>query len=84
MTGVAAGGAGVVAVGGLLDGDTAAVWTSPDGVTWTRILSDEAVFGGPGSQVMWGVAAFGAGVVAVGLDDAAGDAVAAVWVALSG
>ena len=46
---VAAGGPGLVAVG--LDssgGDwDAAVWTSPDGLAWTRVPHDEAVFGGP-------------------------------------
>ena len=58
IAGVVAGGPGLVAVGSdyeggsgsdggeISDGD-AAVWTSPDGVAWTRVPHDEAVVGGP-------------------------------------
>ena len=46
----------------------AAVWTSPDGVSWSRVPHDEEVFAGPGRQEMWAVAASGAGLVAIGFD----------------
>jgi hypothetical protein len=50
-----------------MDGDVdAAVWTSIDGVTWSRIVHDEAVFGGEGHQTMESVTAAGPGLVAVG------------------
>jgi len=71
MNAVVAGGPGLVAVGydgPVGDGD-AAVWTSPDGVTWTRIPHDDTIFGGPDIQGMAGVAAGGPGLVAVGYDD---------------
>jgi hypothetical protein len=44
MSGVVAGGPGFVAVGER-DGN-AAVWTSVDGLAWSRVAHDEAVFGG--------------------------------------
>ncbi len=47
----------------------AAVWTSPDGVSWSRVPHDEAVFAGPGRQEMWDVAASGTGLVAIGFDE---------------
>jgi hypothetical protein len=40
------------------------VWISADGITWSRLPHDEAVFGGNGA--MLGVASGGAGLVAVG------------------
>ena len=50
MWSVAAGGPGLVAIGSdrVSDGgpDNAAVWTSPDGLAWTRVPHDEAIFGG--------------------------------------
>lgn len=54
----------------------AAVWTSPDGLSWTRLPHDEDVFGGSGTQVIWSLTEGGPGCVAVG-DDAMA---AAVWV----
>jgi hypothetical protein len=87
MNGVTAGGPGLVAVGSdNLPGGRAAVWTSPDGITWSRVSLDEAVFGGKGPQVMNAVTAGGPGLVAVGR---AGpmtpqEAVAAVWTSLDG
>ena len=79
MRSVAAGGPGLVAVGfdGPIADPDAAVWTSPDGLTWSRVLHDEAVFGGGGIQRLNDVSAGGPGIVAVGFDN--GDA--AVWVA---
>ena len=46
----------------------AAVWTSPDGFTWSRVPHDEAVFGGAGEQKMVSVTGGGLGLVAVGYD----------------
>ncbi len=87
MSGVCAGGPGLVVVG--YDDDytlstDAAVWTSPDGTTWTRVPHDEAVMGGQGSLAMYGVVAGGPGLVAVGYDDSDGDADAAVWTSEDG
>lgn len=83
MTG---GGPGLVAVGSDFGGtdSNAAVWISPDGLAWSRVPHDEAVFGGPGSQSMAAVVAGGPGVVAVGSDDAGGDRDAAVWTSPDG
>jgi hypothetical protein len=75
MLSVTAGGPGLVAVGS--DGHPidrydielaadAAVWTSPDGLTWSRVPHEEAVFGGPGEQQMNSVTVGGPGLVAVG------------------
>jgi hypothetical protein len=58
----------LVAVGvdfGIDDG-VAAVWTSPDGVSWTRVAHDEDVFGGQGTLSMADVVGGGPGYVAVG------------------
>jgi len=70
MHSVVAGGPGFVAVGvDNRDADSdAAVWTSPDGWTWTRVVHDEAIFGGPDMQAMSAVASGPLGVVAVGED----------------
>jgi len=78
---VTVGGVGLVAVGYDYSDDDldAAVWTSPDGVTWTRVPHDEVIFGGADAQSMLGVAAVGGGVVAVGFDYSGGDGDAAVW-----
>ena len=67
MESVTAGGPGVVAVGssGSDESTDAAVWTSPDGLTWSRVAHNEEIFGG---QVMSGVTAGGPGLVAVGQD----------------
>ncbi len=51
------------------------VWTSTDGITWSRVPHDEDVFAGAG---MRSVTAGGPGLVAVGSDGEA----AAVWVAV--
>ena len=44
----------------------AAVWTSPDGVTWTRIPYDPIVFAGDGEYRMASVTAHDQGILAVG------------------
>jgi hypothetical protein len=62
----------------------AAVWTSSNGIDWTRVPDDDAVFGGSGSQAMFGVAASESGLVAVGYDASGGDADAAVWTSSDG
>jgi hypothetical protein len=90
MTSVTAGGPGLVAVGvvpgGVDDDENAAVWTSVDGISWSRVPHDEAVFGGPGKQGMSDVVVGGPGVVAVGWDGDlhAGTLVAAVWTSVDG
>jgi len=96
MTGVAAGGPGLVAVGierptggesGEADG---AVWTSADGRNWLRVPDDAGVFSGPGNQEPYAVAVGGVGLVAVGYDDAVSSVAsdqgwdAAVWVSVDG
>ena len=82
MRAVVAGGPGLVAVGiddiGL-DGD-AAVWTSPDGFTWTRVPHDDAVFGGDGSHWINSITVGGPGLVAVGGDNGNG----AIWTSRDG
>ena len=76
MSSVTVGGPGLVAVGayGSPDGGDAAVWTSVDGITWSRVPYSEAVFGG--AQLgMSSVIVGGPGLVAVGVADTD----AAVW-----
>ena len=71
MMSVTAGGPGLVAVGTEFDEESdadAAVWTSADGVVWSRVAHDETVFGGPG-ETMSSVSAAGPGLVAVGGND---------------
>ena len=85
MESVAAAGPGLVAVGSDSSGGDpdGAVWTSADGLSWIRVPPDEAVFGGPGWEEMYGVAAAGLGVIAVGYADGQGiyaETNAAVWV----
>jgi hypothetical protein len=64
----------------------AVVWTSRNGATWSRVPTDEAVFGGIGEQQMLGVTAGGPGLVAVGLDaeGSSESADAAVWTSVDG
>jgi hypothetical protein len=76
MNSVTVGGPGLVAVGYDQPGDDvpsgqardAAVWTSVDGITWSRVPHDVTLFGGTGNQRMYEVTAAGAGLVAVGAD----------------
>jgi hypothetical protein len=81
---VVAGGPGLVAVGRDDSGgdSDAAVWTSPDGLEWTRVPHDESIFGGPDDQVMRAVAIGGPGLIAVGSDSSNGHA--AVWASSDG
>ncbi len=80
---VTAGGPGLVAVGSADSYQSAAVWVSADGYTWTRVPHDEAVFGGPGNQEMVAVTAGGPGVVGVG-GDSAGQGTVLAWVSADG
>ncbi len=90
MFSVTVGGPGFVAVGSDAtlnneEGD-AAVWTSPDGVSWSRVPHNEAIFGGEGHQRMVSVTVGGPGLVAVGFDAPAGneEGNAAVWISPDG
>ena len=78
MSGVTTGGPGLVAVG--YSDTAAAVWTSVDGVSWSRVPHDIAVFSGTGNQEMSSVTVGGPGLVAVGGDDSN----AAVWTSPDG
>ena len=88
MWDVTAGGPGLVAVGDDAlqnedweDGD-AAVWTSVDGVTWSRVPHDEDVFG---AAFMRSVTAGGPGLVAVGgTEKIRTDGDAVVWTSVDG
>ena len=75
---IAATGSGFVAVGteeltenachaGAVGDCRAAVWTSVDGITWTRVPHNDATFGaGPDKQMMSDVTAIDSGLLAVG------------------
>jgi hypothetical protein len=97
MSSVTIGGPGLVAVGSVDSDDDpeertdadAAVWTSVDGITWSRVPHDEAVFGGAENQDMTDVTVGGPGLVAVGSDgqnvwDYSIGQVAAVWTSVDG
>jgi hypothetical protein len=87
MTSVAAAGPGLVAAGfeGAPGQEVAVIWTSVDGLEWSKVPADEAIFGGEGLQAISSVTAGGPGVVAVGLDESAGDqGAAAVWTSVDG
>jgi hypothetical protein len=85
---VTAGGPGVVAVGTVVEesNQPAAVWTSVDGITWSRVLHDNAVFGEDGWSEMRSLVAVDDGLIAVGFDFPAqsGGADAAVWTSADG
>ena len=83
---VISGETGLVAVGSdqpAADLD-AAVWTSSDGIRWSRAPHDEFVLGGSDDQEMYSVAATSWGFVAVGFDGSGGDADAAAWTSSDG
>ena len=86
MKSVITGGPGLVAVGSSESDEnpSAAVWTSSDGITWSRVPHDEAVFGGEDSQEMTSVTAGGPGLVAVGSDASGGVPDGAVWTSPDG
>jgi serine/threonine-protein kinase len=85
MYGVAVVGNELVAVG--TDGSTdrldGAIWTSPDGIAWTRLRSPSvAALGGLGQQYLIEILAFGEGAVALGWEARDGETDADVWLAL--
>ncbi len=86
MWSVTTGGPGLVAVGGgkgpehQRDDGEATVWTSVDGIAWSRVRHDETIFGGEGQQQMVSVTAGGPNLVAVGWDTSD----AAVWTSVDG
>ena len=86
MFSVTRGDRGFVAVGHHQTGSDhdAAVWTSGDGMTWSRVVHNESVFGGPSNQDMANVTRGGPGFVAVGSDWSANDFNAAVWISSEG
>jgi hypothetical protein len=82
---VTVGGPGLVAVGADEAGNAdAAVWTSVDGITWSRVPHDEAIFGGPANHAMNDVTVGGPGLVAVGAEFSARHEKAAVWTSMDG
>ena len=97
ITSVTVAGPGLVAVGSVNadnepdygTGGDAAVWTSVDGITWSRVPHDDAVFGGADKQWIDSVTVGGPGLVAVGTDgkgwwDYSSGLVAAVWTSVDG
>lgn len=72
---VASGPDSFVAVGAVQSGDVmdAAVWTSLDGESWTRVTHDSALFSSSGGMTIEAVTWGDYGYVAVGLDLTAGD-----------
>jgi hypothetical protein len=68
------------------------VWTSVDGITWSRVPRDDSVFGGPGDQEPASVTVGGPGLVAVGMEgycecsvsDSANGYVPVVWTSADG
>ena len=82
---VTAGGPGVVAVGyNIRNGDMDAdVWTSADGIRWSRSENDSEL-GGGGTQVMNAVAAGPNGIVAVGMESIDNQTNGAVWFSENG
>ncbi len=86
MWSVTDGGPGLVAVGSdEPEGDWgAAVWTSTDGLAWTRVIDEQGVFTGEGRPAMNWVIPAGPGLVAVGSNGAGGHWDAAVWTSANG
>ena len=84
ISSVAVGGPGLVAVGWDTETRAAAVWTSSDGLTWSRVPHDEATFGGDGSQWMFDVTTGGPGFVAVGASSRLLSRRAVVWTSSDG
>ena len=78
MEAVTVGGPGLVAVGH--DPDGPAVWTSPDGLTWTLVAPTQV----QGDAKMLDVAAHGSGFVAIGSDAMFGGGAPAVWTSPNG
>ncbi|CAN5588833.1 hypothetical protein BH20ACT21_BH20ACT21_06560 [soil metagenome] len=86
MTSLVASEAGFVSVGWdeVRSDLDAQVWTSGDGMDWSRLSYNEAVFGGDGDQLLWGVELSAGTFIAVGRDDSGGGSDAAVWTSEDG
>ena len=82
--------AGLIAVG--VDNGQAAIWTSPDGVNWSRVPHDETLFGTPlATDILaqaadhgarYGITAITAGpsgLVAIGADGPGAPLDAVIW-----
>ena len=85
MLAVTTGGPGLVAVGADYwpsNLSETPVWTSPDGIIWTRVPNDEEVFGG-GAWIT-SVTAGGPGLIAVGGMNGLGTDEEAVWTSVDG
>ncbi len=68
----------------LLRFSSAAVWTSPDSLTWTRILLPRTDESSKSSEAAMGIASFSGGLVVVGYEEAKGQpARGAIWTSLS-
>jgi DNA-directed RNA polymerase specialized sigma24 family protein len=96
MTSVTTGGPGLVVVGSErsidegwydegwygVESETAVVWTSVDGITWSRLALGDAVLDG---DAMQSVTRGGPGLVAVGsAPSAMGESIAAIWTSVDG
>ena len=66
------------------DQGQAAVWLSPDGLTWSQVALSERVFGGAGVQAMLAITAGGPGLVAAGYSTESSDQDAAIWIYVPG
>jgi class 3 adenylate cyclase len=86
MTSLVASERGFVAVGwATVSSDLdAQVWTSEDGMEWSRLGYDQKIFGGAGDQLLWGVEASDGTFIAVGRDEYGGGSDAAVWTSQDG
>jgi hypothetical protein len=87
MSAVTAGGPGFVAVGydWMSEVDGAAVWTSVDGLVWSRTPHDEAVLGGNGYPGMTDIISWKGDLLAVGRRSSGEDpATAGLWTSSDG
>lgn len=82
------GGPGLVAVGYQHPVESnrhrAAVWTSVDGLSWSRVPHDRSAFGGWDEREMHSITSGGSGLVAVGVNGPGNTARAAVWTSEDG
>lgn len=85
MTGITRWDRGLVAVGSSalhdLDYD-GRIWLSEDGTEWRTVTDPD--LGGPNNQLIYSVAAAGAGLIAVGVADDGGDLDVVVWTSTDG
>jgi hypothetical protein len=87
MAAVAASDSGFVAVGydWMSEVDGAAVWTSVDGLVWSRVTHNEDLFGGEGFPSMENVIPWSSGFLSVGTRSTGDDPnTAGIWTAADG